>query len=110
MSNPWDRPPIPKRGDEHEDITFAHVGRIMTQWETIEFEFSRLYSWFGGAFEEQSLVIEYGAGRIFRDRATALARKAEEHFTSNTNQIRESEFHSLLVQARGYADRRNGDL
>ena len=36
MSNPWDVPPIPNRGDFDEDTTFAGVGRVMSGWELIE--------------------------------------------------------------------------
>lgn len=107
MPNPWDRPPIPKRGDEHEDITFMHVGRITTRWEFIEVEFSRLYTWFGGKLDDQILMNEYGKGSISRTRTKDLTRKADEFFIKNPDQHRESKFCSLLAQARGYADRRN---
>ncbi len=107
MSNPWDRPPIPKRGDEDEKTTFSCVGRIMTNWEAVEFEFSRLYTWFGGSLDDQTLMNEYGKGTIFRNRIEILKIKADEFFVKSPNQNRECEFHSLTIQAEGYAGRRN---
>lgn len=107
MTNPWDRPPIPKRGDESEDITFAAVGRIMTAWEAVEFELSRLYTWYGGSLDSQALMAEYGKGSIFRERVAILERKAAAYFTAHPNQAREGQFSSLLEQAKGYSHRRN---
>lgn len=107
MIYPWDRPPLPKRGDENEDVTFSHVGRITTRWEAVEFELSRLYTWFGGALDDANLMEEYGSGRIFRDRAEILERKATEYFIRTPSQFRESRFQLLLTEAKGYANRRN---
>ena len=107
MGHPWDRPPIPKRGDEHEDITYTHVGKIITRWESIEFELSRLYTWLGGSLHDQALMREYGACSIFRERAKTLERKAEAFFANHPNQRREGEFHELLRQAKGYVNRRS---
>lgn len=76
MAHPWDRPLLPKRGDEHEDITYGHVGRIITRWESIEFELSYLYTWLGGSLHDQALMREYGEGRIFRDRAVTQSRNS----------------------------------
>lgn len=79
----------------------------MSHWEEIEFELSRLYTWFGDSLDDQLLMNEYGKGTIFRMRAAALATKAEEFFVSNPNQNREGEFHNLLANATGFANRRN---
>jgi hypothetical protein len=107
MPQPWDRPPFPKRGDDDEHMTYAHVGRIMTRWESLEFELSRLYSWFDGALDDTDKMREYGTGRIFRDRADALGRKADQFFMQHPDQGREGEFSELLSRARLFANRRN---
>jgi len=48
MSNPWDPPPTPSYADDDSDKTFCGVGYVMSAWETIEFELSRLHSVFEG--------------------------------------------------------------
>lgn len=83
------------------------VGRILSRWESIEFELSRLYSCFAGAPDEQGPVAEYGKGNIFRDRAEILAAGADAYFRRNCNQNRESDFEALLMQVTGYVARRN---
>ena len=44
MAKPWDIPLLPKNGDAIQDKTYAHVGFVMTRWESLEFELSRLHS------------------------------------------------------------------
>ncbi len=107
MSNLWDRPPLTRNGDEEQDVTYAYVGRILSRWEALEFELSRLYSWFCGETDETDLEREYGNGRIFNERADILSAKAKEHFVRNPDQKSEATFDELLKQARGYAARRN---
>jgi hypothetical protein len=109
MSNPWDRPPAPTRfnGDTDAEVLFACVGRVISYWEAAEFELSRLYTCFGGSLDDQTLMHEYGEGRIFRERAQALDKKADEYCKRQSCQQREGDFDNLLRQCLGYADRRN---
>ena len=67
MANPWDTPPLPTYGDDNEDETFTAVGRVMTQWESIEFELARLYSTFVGKPDDY-------AARVAADEAKSLTR------------------------------------
>lgn len=76
MPNLWDRPPIPKRGDENDDITFSHVGRFMSEWEALEFELSRLYAFFAGTPDSVDLMQVYGTGSIFAERSRMLEQAA----------------------------------
>lgn len=89
------------------DITFAHVGRVISHWESIEFELSRLYAWFSGAPEDQGFMEQYGTGTIFQSRANNLAKRADALFTSSPDQRREGEFGALLTEARGFSNRRS---
>lgn len=108
MPNPWNRPEIPKRGDEYIDLTFIHVGRIMSIWEALEFELSRLYAFFAGApYDIDIMQKDYGGGTIFRDRASALEAIADAYFTAHSNQSREGDFHEIISLARNYSARRN---
>lgn len=107
ITNPWDIPPLPTRGDLDDDWTFAGVGRVMSRWEAIEFRLARLYSVFIGKPNHGDAIREYGAGRIFRDRMDALKRAAETFFTRVHSQLLEGEFHELSCQVDRFADRRN---
>jgi hypothetical protein len=79
---------------------------VLSEWEAVEFELSRLYSWFGGAIDDPALLAEYGTPRIFKERADGLKKKADKHFLA-PDQNREGDFQSLMRETTGYADRRN---
>ncbi len=105
MSNLWDVPPLPTIGDDDEEATYAGVGRVTSQWEAIEFQFSRLYSIFVGKPDEEMRA--YGAGRIFRERSKILAEAARDYFIRNPDQELEGQLHALTIRAEGFSDRRN---
>ena len=107
MENPWDIPPFPKRGDPFDDLTYAGVGRVMSQWETVEYRLAHLYSAFVGRPDDVSAIREYGAGTIFRQRIEALTRKAEAYFIKHSHHGRESEFAELLHGLSLFVERRN---
>lgn len=105
MLNPWDVPPLPTMGDDDPDWTYAGVGRVTSQWEAIEIQFSRLYSIFVGKPDEEMRA--YGKGRIFRERSEILAQAAKTYFISNPDQELEGQLYSLTQRAEGFSDRRN---
>ena len=107
MAKPWDIPLLPKNGDAIQDKTYAHVGFVMTRWESLEFELSRLHSLFLGALDETEAMRAYGKGRIFPQRLEVLTDAADKHFRSCPCQRREGRLQELLREAEGYADRRN---
>lgn len=107
MSNLWDRPPLTSNGDAEESVTYEYVGRVLSEWESLEFELSRLYRFFVGGTDEIEHLREYGAGRIFRDRAKLLADKAKPYFIQRCDQQREGDLDELIAAAIGHADRRN---
>jgi hypothetical protein len=108
MSNPWDPYPFPAAADEDPRDTYYGVGVVISGWESIEFEFARLYSVFKGLGPKNGDAIqEYGTGRIFRERADALSTLSERYFTKNCNQAHEAEYAKLLVAAVGFSARRN---
>lgn len=82
------------------------MGRALDCWEWVEFELARMYSLFVGD-AEWSKMQEYGKGNIFRDRITMLSSAAEVWFKKNPSQPDEGEYNGLVIQAKGYADRRN---
>lgn len=104
--NPWDPIPIPTHADKTDSATYEGVGRVISQWEAVEFQLSRLYSAFVGDPDGESIQ-QYGTGRIFRDRLTLLEGVAAQWFIANPSQHSEGHFERLIEQARGFADRRN---
>jgi hypothetical protein len=106
MTHPWDQFPIPYDGDEDDAHTYEGVGRVMTAWESVEFDLSRLYSIFAGDPDGQ-VMTEYGQGRIFRDRITALRLIASKWFLARPNQALEGDFDRICAHAEGFSLRRN---
>jgi hypothetical protein len=107
VAKPWDIPPLPRNGDDIPDETFAYVGFVMSRWESLAFELSRLHSLFLGALDETEAMQAYGKGRIFPQRIETLAKVAEAHFRGSPCQKREGQFEELMRESLGYADRRN---
>lgn len=106
MSNPWDIPPLPTAGDLNPDHTYAGVGRIMSAWETIEYELCMIHSGFCGDPAGEAMRL-YGAKRNFPGRLRDLSKASEAYIVRNPSQDREGEFDRLLEEVLRYYDRRN---
>lgn len=106
MPNPWDPLPFPTRGDTDDAKTYEGAGRVLSQWESVEFQLSRLYSIFVGDPDGDAMQ-EYGRGNIFRIRLEALNMVAQRYFVSHPHQSMEAQFDCLCKAATGFADRRN---
>jgi hypothetical protein len=107
VTNPWDRPPVPPQGDNDQDRTYCGVGRVVSEWETIELELAHLYSLFENKFGNPVTVQDYGADALFADRVSKLVKAKERFFARNSNQSLDAEFCELLERIRKYADRRH---
>ena len=108
MPEPWDRPPIPTKGDENNDSTYSAVGRVLTQWERVEVELAHLYACFKGQpTNSLNQIREYGSGTIFRERAQKLADAAHSYFRANCCQHHEGDFDALMRRCLGFSARRN---
>jgi hypothetical protein len=106
--NPWDIPPFPEHGDPSADLTFAAVGRAMSEWEELELYLARLYAKFLGIPPIKAIAIpEYRDVANFHSRATAIQKAATKYFVSHPNQDREGEFAQVLEDIRQLAARRN---
>ena len=102
----WDPLPFPACGDDDFKQTLYGVGLFITHWEAIEFELSRLYSFFAGDPDGEA-VKRYGKGRIFVERLDILNKAAASYFVSNTNQQTEAAYDDLANEASGFSVRRN---
>src|SRR5438093_592088 len=108
VRKPWDIPPIPKRGDSEENITFESVGRALTGWEIFEIELSRLFSSLTGTGDGTIASIRaYGSVLTFRGRAEMIEAAASVHFSLLPDKDFEKAMKDLLTAGARYAARRN---
>lgn len=106
MANPWDQLPLPIIGDLYDTALYEALGRLVNRWEYVEVGLAIMYSLFVGDATFTKMV-EYGSGRIFKDRLAGLRRIAEQWFVKNPNQVAEGQFDKIAAAASGFADRRN---
>ena len=107
MENPWDPPPFPNKADIDDAVTFAGVGRVLTEWELVEFVLGTIYSIFRGD-QSLKLVLEYSAlGEVFSRRYPRLKIEADSYFARYPNQSIQHQFHKLSERTIGYSGRRN---
>lgn len=106
MAKPWDIPPLPQYGDVSEDETYKGVGRIMSAWETIEFQLCVIHAVFCGDPRGEAMRL-YGEKRVFPGRLDDFGRAAKDYFIRAPDQAREGALNKLLVEVRAYIDRRN---
>jgi hypothetical protein len=99
-------PPLPDRGDDNRDTVFLGVGKVMSAWETMEFELSRLYSVFAGD-PDGEVLRDYGKPTIARLRVDGLWDVAEKFFVKSPSQEREAQLATLLARVRHFVSRRN---
>jgi hypothetical protein len=108
MMNPWDRPPIPNRGNRSDRVLFEAIGRTLNAWEQVEAASAHLYSALlaGNPFD-LSANRAYGEPTSFVQRSAGLQRAAQTYFTARPRQDLEAEFDRLVKLAIGYSARRN---
>ena len=108
MSNPWDLPPIPIEGDHVDGPIYEGVGRALSNWEKLELQLARLYSWFETKNRfDQEAIGRYGKPPNFRARLSALERSGEGHSRLYPDQNIEAEFFKLRCCVEKFAARRN---
>jgi len=108
MADPWDRPPFPNSGDDDEDITYAAVGRVISQWEHVESELSHLYALFiGKPWKEEAFDGYYEEGKTTKSRIKSVGIVSHSFFQRNPDQTREGNFTALMRCVEGFADRRH---
>lgn len=106
MTNAWDRPPAPRKGDTIDTATYVGVGRVVSRWESVEFDLSRLYSLFVGDSDGPAMQT-YGEPSIFRDRLARLDEGADRYFAARPSQEHEGTLAALRSNAEGFSARRN---
>jgi hypothetical protein len=112
---PWDDRPHPKRGDKKADITYAAVGRALTQWEYLEAKLAELFSQLvGGEWPSGDDVPYHPADRAYGSvlgsaaRLTMIEEAAKAHFQWYPNPALEKRLHYLIgTECRQFAGKRN---
>ena len=107
MPEPWDPFPMPRRGEPLDVPLYLGVGRVIHQWECVEFGLSEIHCALRGDLQFSSMG-DYGrGGNIFRERISGLARTAEAYFHRVPHQAAEGDLDRLISEVVGFSDRRN---
>jgi hypothetical protein len=101
MSNSWDPPLLPRRGDDSASVTHEWFGRVVGQWVHVEFQLALLYSLFVGRPRHGEALKEFGAGVTFRQRLDRLRSKAVRFFAGRELTRLETEFQAVCMGSRG---------
>jgi hypothetical protein len=109
MSEPWGIPPFPQHGDPSPEITWAAVGRALSDWEErVELHFARLYARILSIPPAEAIFRPaYKDAPNFSDRASIIERAAEHDSILRPDQDQESMFKNAMSLARNLAKRRN---
>ena len=107
MTNPWDRPTLPTSADLSIDDVYSGVGHVTSQWEGIEVQLCRMYSFFVLKPDDRMVMHDYGDQKIFMMRFEVLKQKAESFFCTKPSQEIEAKFDDLAKALDGYSARRN---
>lgn len=99
-------PTFPRIGDIDENITYAAMGRLISQWEAVEFELSRLFAALMWDPDGRTMQF-YGKPRIFRERLDILKIAFDGHFMKSPCQHEEGIVDLLLSDITNCADHRN---
>ena len=107
MNEPWDLPPLARRGCSERTLYHA-IGRSLMAWEEIEGTFAHIYSVFecGNAFSLNENKA-YGKPSNYSQRVLLLQNAAESFFKKHPSQELEGEFAEIIRLANGFSFRRN---
>lgn len=63
MGNPWDSPPLPIELSRTPEPVYIEVGRVLSSWEGIEVQLSRIYSFVNNKPDDIPTMDLYGDDR-----------------------------------------------
>ena len=93
-------------GDPTKEATYIGIGKVIDQWEAVEFELARWFTSIMGQ-PEGALVQFYGRERIFSQRLDVLKIAIDHHFIAAPDQNQEALVDHTLTELTWCADRRN---
>jgi hypothetical protein len=108
-NDPWAIPPLPEIGHGSKLDIYTSVGRALTEWEGFESVFSILFMYFTGLeYDTHRLAHRaYGAIVTFNGRADMMKAAADAYFAQFPDARFESDFATLIKDARRASPRRN---
>jgi hypothetical protein len=107
-NNPWDRPPPVIVGDVDNNITYAAVGRALSNWEAFEGYMSLIFSVIVGAGHDSLAASRaYGSVVSFNGRHEMLVAAAEAYFSNYTDANLQISLAAILKEAKLASPRRN---
>jgi hypothetical protein len=111
MSQPWDIPPTPEKGDTTEEAIHTAVGAALSAWESTEEQLGEIFAILVNAemadLEKAPAVRAYGVVTAANVRADMLQVAGEAYFHTKPDPQLERDFKELLKAYRGWASRRN---
>jgi hypothetical protein len=108
MPEPWDPPPLPKRGNKSCRALYEAIGRALSTWEELETVLAGLYAALCGHSQFDPAANDgYGKELNFRSRLAALERAGCRYFMKNPDQTLEGELAWVIRNSAGYSQRRN---
>jgi hypothetical protein len=108
MPDPWDPPPLSKRGNRSNRALYEAIGRALSTWEELETILPGLYAALCGHSRfDPAANNAYGKEPNFRKRLTALERAGSRYFMRKPDQILEGELAWVIRNSAGYSRRRN---
>ena len=106
-TNPWDIPPLPKKGDASKSSTYEAVGLALSNWEFFEFDLGLMFITLLRADEGVAARRAYGSIVTFRGRLELIEAAAEAYFLIHRAPRVKADFRSLMNRAQKYGARRN---
>ena len=107
MSKPWDVPSFPPTTTNHVEPIYCGVGKVLSSWEGIEEQLSRVYSFACGKPDQRETISNYGTERIFVTRLQKLKEQAATLFKKIHSQEIEGKFDNIIEHLVGFSGRRN---
>lgn len=101
-------PAIPEKMGDVSELTYAAVGRAMSEWERLEVELAHLYTKFVRLPRHSLIAIRpYGTPINFGNRMDGLENAAGGYFVTAPDQGVEGEFSTIATHCRKWSLRRN---
>jgi hypothetical protein len=105
---PWDMPPLPKRGDENQNDTFAAVGVALSKWEYFEGQLGLLYAGLVDAHHASAPALRsYGVITAFSTRIDMLREATFAFFFGKNKDDLRDDVIDTLNTAKEFSTRRN---
>jgi hypothetical protein len=107
MPQPWDRPELVREGDADPNHTYMSVGRVLSQWESVEIQLGYIYA---AAVEQHGdwyALLDYGKGTTTAHRLNLLHSAVNTFFVKHPDQAAEGRASSVVNLAENFAARRH---